>query len=246
LTSGIAPDQNCDANFAQAYLTQFNGVVKEILKAVANTAAVSSSEELATLRKPPAGEPIDDGGIGLDGMHVRALHREFVLCFRSLRPAKLVEQCLDMAWGLADQVNAVQGGGDPATLTNESPLQTCCTLQSQLFPFLSLYIASCDQLLLDFLVFHKAVCKLQYITSGVFLELFQRGFCLPADETDGEGEDHGGQDLDGNGMADGTGSKDVSDQIEDEEQILGTKDEEKDDQPDPGTVPSRPHCPHCL
>ena len=34
-------------------------------------------------------------------------------------------------------------------------------------------------------------------------------------------EGHEGQELEGTGMAEGQGSKDVSDQIEDEEQIAG-------------------------
>lgn len=53
---------------------------------------------------------------------------------------------------------------------------------------------------------------------------------MPPDDVDEEGDgDHSGQDLQGTGMAEGVGNKDVSEEIVDEEQILGTKDGEKDD-----------------
>ncbi|KAJ8039371.1 Midasin [Holothuria leucospilota] len=68
---------------------------------------------------------------------------------------------------------------------------------------------------------HKSSCKLLYILLGIFNELAEKGFCLPAefsDELSGEGATDF-QDIEGGGIDDGEGVKDVSDQIEDEEQV---------------------------
>ena len=52
---------------------------------------------------------------------------------------------------------------------------------------------------------------------------FPQGFCLPADMTDemeGEGATQF-EDIEGGGMGEGEGAKDVSDQIETEDQVRG-------------------------
>ena len=51
--------------------------------------------------------------------------------------------------------------------------------------------------------------------------LFCQGFCLPADysdETEGEGATQF-EDIEGGGLGEGEGTKDVSDQIENEDQV---------------------------
>jgi midasin len=73
--------------------------------------------------------------------------------------------------------------------------------------------------------------KLLYIWLAILNKLFVSGFCRKPDEQEGAEEDGKTQDnCDGTGMGEGEGKKDVSDQITDEEQLLGTKDEMKDSQ----------------
>ena len=76
---------------------------------------------------------------------------------------------------------------------------------------------------------HRATCKLAYILCNLFTVLLTSGFCVPEgldqedDDDDAEGEE--GDASQGMGMAEGQGKKDVSDQIEDEEQVLGLQDQ---------------------
>ncbi|XP_072602537.1 midasin-like isoform X2 [Vulpes vulpes] len=109
--------------------------------------------------------------------------------------------------------------------------QSCCVLV-RLVPMLSRY----SDLVLFFLTVslatHRSTAKLLSVLAQVFTELAQEGFCLPKEfmeDSAGEGatEFH---DYEGGGIGEGEGMKDVSDQIENEEQAEDTfqKGQEKD------------------
>ena len=91
------------------------------------------------------------------------------------------------------------------------------------------------QYLLSLLVGHaRSTTKLCHVLTVICLNLKKHGFCAPAqDEStqDGEGGESG-QSLDGTGMASGTGARDVSDQIDNEEQVLGLDGDQDDDNED--------------
>lgn len=90
------------------------------------------------------------------------------------------------------------------------------------------------QLLSDFLMVHKSVMKLDFILVRIFRNLYQHGFCRvdekEGDEGGGDGKMQFQDDVDGTGMGEGEGKKDVSNEIEDEEQLLGLKGEEQQEQ----------------
>jgi midasin (ATPase involved in ribosome maturation) len=94
--------------------------------------------------------------------------------------------------------------------------------------------AALRRVLADYVRLAKAQAKLTLVLLGLFIGLYKEGFCRPHEEKDGEGEGGGklSDDVEGTGMAEGVGKKDVSDEIENEDQ-LGTdapdKEEEKDD-----------------
>lgn len=90
------------------------------------------------------------------------------------------------------------------------------------------------QLLSDFLMVHKSVMKLDFILIRIFRNLYHHGFCRvdekEGDESGGDGKMQFQDDVDGTGMGEGEGKKDVSNDIEDEEQLLGLKGEEQQEQ----------------
>ncbi|KAG2860071.1 Midasin [Phytophthora cactorum] len=94
------------------------------------------------------------------------------------------------------------------------------------------------QLLVDFLVAHKSVMKLDFVLIRIFRNLFQHGFCRTDEEKNGEeGEGNAGKmqfqdDVEGTGMGEGEGKKDVSNEIEDEEQLLGLQGDQQEE-PEP-------------
>ncbi|XP_063773055.1 midasin [Pseudophryne corroboree] len=116
----------------------------------------------------------------------------------------------------------------------------CCGLLVRLLPMLSAY----SDLLLFYLTVslatHRATGKLLSILTHIFTELAQKGFCLPKDlieESAGEGAVQFHDNEDG-GIGEGEGMKDVSDKIENEDQIEDTlkKGQEKEKE-DPDSKP---------
>ena len=70
---------------------------------------------------------------------------------------------------------------------------------------------------------HKGTSKLLYVISRLSRSLVTHGFCDDSGKQE-SGDGEGGQmedDVEGTGMGQGEGKEDVSEQIEDDEQLLG-------------------------
>ena len=115
----------------------------------------------------------------------------------------------------------------------------------QLLEPLLLQLSEAYTILLDGVIQeYKSVSKLLYVCVRVFRTLLAKGICAAKAE-DGEGDGAGGgtdlsgmifeDDVEGTGMGEGEGKKDVSDQIDNEEQLLGLKDQKPPDQGDKNT-----------
>ncbi|CAJ0966001.1 unnamed protein product [Ranitomeya imitator] len=114
----------------------------------------------------------------------------------------------------------------------------CCGLLVRLLPMLSSYS---DLLLLFYLTVslttHRATGKLLSVLTHIFTELAQKGFCIPKELIEDSASEGATQfhDYEGGGIGEGEGVKDVSDKIENEDQVEDTlkKGQEKDkDNPD--------------
>lgn len=68
---------------------------------------------------------------------------------------------------------------------------------------------------------HVQVCEMSYMLSNIFSCLFSKGFGEAETPFDDDGKV---QDASGTGLGEGEGVNDVSDQIEDEGQIIGDND----------------------
>ena len=95
----------------------------------------------------------------------------------------------------------------------------------------------CNNRINDAVSFYRNMAKLEYILLRIFRVLIAKGFCNSdaVDEEEGDGEGDASNmkfedDVEGTGMGEGEGKNDVTDQIENEEQLLGLKnDSEKED-----------------
>lgn len=83
------------------------------------------------------------------------------------------------------------------------------------------------QLLADYVVLQKAVSKLSYVLTNLFCSLYSEGFCLTKEE-ESEASGTKFEEADGTGMGEGEGQKDVSDQIEEEGQLLNSTEKNQD------------------
>eukprot|EP00512_Aurantiochytrium_limacinum_P002030 CAMPEP_0171492514 /NCGR_PEP_ID=MMETSP0958-20121227/4450_1 /TAXON_ID=87120 /ORGANISM="Aurantiochytrium limacinum, Strain ATCCMYA-1381" /LENGTH=1510 /DNA_ID=CAMNT_0012026037 /DNA_START=100 /DNA_END=4632 /DNA_ORIENTATION=- len=73
--------------------------------------------------------------------------------------------------------------------------------------------------------------RFEFLLLRVFRSVASNGFCKPPDEEEGEGESaEAFGESEGTGMGEGKGREDVTDEIEDEEQLLGQKKEQEEDQ----------------
>ncbi|CEP09720.1 hypothetical protein [Parasitella parasitica] len=114
-----------------------------------------------------------------------------------------------------------------------SVLQEISRLLQEAYPFLQQYMLIVQHTLSKMLIHHKSMAKMTYCLVNSFSIIITKGFCMPAGADDGEEGEADGT-MSGTGVGEGEGTKDVSNEIEDEEQVLGTQNEErnKDDKQD--------------
>ncbi|KAJ1981391.1 AAA ATPase midasin, partial [Dimargaris xerosporica] len=100
-------------------------------------------------------------------------------------------------------------------------------------PLLSQFLQLTQHGLIDYLYHHGALCKLGHILTSTFVVLVKDGFCTPNFDLSTDGDDNGpgdgsGKLEDGTGIGEGQGEKNVSDEIEHEDQVLGTQNEQEE------------------
>ncbi|XVF74359.1 hypothetical protein PTKIN_Ptkin13bG0104300 [Pterospermum kingtungense] len=103
---------------------------------------------------------------------------------------------------------------------------------------LDLILSFGDSFLEDFLVMHKTVSVVTHGLASILAALFAKGFGVsPKDQEDSSHDMT--QDASGTGMGEGAGAKDVSDQINDEDQLLGASEKPSEEQDASNDVPSK-------
>ncbi|KAJ4717838.1 Midasin [Melia azedarach] len=105
---------------------------------------------------------------------------------------------------------------------------------------LDLVLSFSDGFLQDFLAMHKATSVMTHALANILASLFSKGFGIPAKDQEDDNSSHDKpQDASGMGMGEGAGVKDVSDQIEDEDQLLGTSEKGGEEQDPSDKLPSK-------
>ncbi|XP_056015325.1 midasin-like isoform X2 [Ostrea edulis] len=102
-----------------------------------------------------------------------------------------------------------------------SEVMTFVVILGRCLPLIQQYRYMLEYFLLQCLAENRVTGKLLSVLLGVFTELAAKGFCAPAefeDEMTGEGA-RDFEDIEGGGLGQGEGVKDVSDQIENEDQL---------------------------
>ena len=64
-----------------------------------------------------------------------------------------------------------------------------------------------------------------HVIANILASLFSKGFGVSTENQDDDGTLNASEDASGTGMGEGVGINDVSDQINDEDQLLGTRDQ---------------------
>ncbi|XP_012709437.2 midasin isoform X1 [Fundulus heteroclitus] len=121
-------------------------------------------------------------------------------------------------------------------------VSSACRMLVRFQPLLGIYSDLVRYYLSVSVGVHRSTGKLLCVLSSIFTELAQKGFCLPQElmaDGDGEGatEFH---DYEGGGIGEGDGAKDVSEKIENEDQVEDTFQEgtEKEEEQDKENIKS--------
>lgn len=107
---------------------------------------------------------------------------------------------------------------------NSEPCLSARNMLGCLHIFVDIVLNAGNRVLSDYLDMHKTVAKMDYILSNVFAAFYVDGFIVAKEELEEQGNNLRFEDASGTGMGEGEGVKDVSDQIEDEDQLLGDSD----------------------
>ncbi|KAL0877422.1 hypothetical protein Bca101_027127 [Brassica carinata] len=130
--------------------------------------------------------------------------------------------------------------GSIEQLLNSSGVLSACVEDQlkQLQAFLDLLLNFGDSYLQEFLAINKRVSLITHVLATVLADLFTKGFGISKNDEDDDSKTEKSETAEGTGMGDGVGAKDVSDQIEDEDQLRGTdkKEEEEKEQDTPDDV----------
>ncbi|XP_042842742.1 midasin [Panthera tigris] len=228
-------NQMLDEGFVEDFSEQVETAIRAILCAIQNLAERNSkkTEENTDQSRPQE----EDGAAGLEGLQsghlTKLLEDDLWADVSTLHVQKIIS-------AVSELLERLKSYGEDGTAAKHTFFSQSCCLLVRLVPMLSRY----SDLVLFFLTMslatHRSTAKLLSVLAQVFTELAQEGFCLPKEfmeDSAGEGatEFH---DYEGGGIGEGEGMKDVSDQIENEEQAEDTlqKGQEKDKE-DPDSKP---------
>ncbi|XP_073934254.1 midasin isoform X1 [Castor canadensis] len=220
-------NQMLDESFVQDFSEHVETAIRVILCAIQNLAESNSkkAEESTDLERPQE-ESERAGFKELQPGHLtKLLEDDFWTDVSTLHVQKIIS-------AISELLERLKSYGEDGTVSKHVLFHQSCCLLVRLVPMLCTF----SDLILFFLTIslatHRSTAKLLSVLAQVFTELAQKGFCLPKEfmeDSSGEGatEFH---DYEGGGIGEGEGMKDVSDQIENEEQVEDTfqKGQEKD------------------
>ncbi|XP_071998055.1 midasin isoform X2 [Engystomops pustulosus] len=223
-------NQESDEKYVKDFSDNVETAIKNILFAVQKL--VEMNEEKKPLKSSKTEEEVGDltGDSLQEGLITKFLTEDLWHDLKSLDVQTIIST-------VSELLERLKNYGEDCIKDKHTFFNQCCGLLVRLLPLLSSY----SDLLLFYLTVslasHRATGKLLSILTFMFTELAQKGFCLPKElieDPAGEGatEFH---DYEGGGIGEGEGMKDVSDKIENEDQVEDTlkKDQEKDkDNPD--------------
>ncbi|KAL6070950.1 Midasin [Balamuthia mandrillaris] len=209
--------------FGKSFSEKASLLVDNILISIQNAKQVQEKMEASSSE-----EAKEEGIQHFERANLPELNTYFEQLYHSLRPSKLNAQALELLHELA-RFNRQQQSKAINQMTVE--------LIAHIFPLLCQYQAVMRWWTVRFMTLHHSLCRTLYVLSAMVLTLFTEGYCCPPSSEEGEGEGGEGQmkfedDVAGTGMGDAQGKKDVSEQIEDEEQLMGTTNEEKEERRD--------------
>ncbi|XP_040284697.1 midasin isoform X1 [Bufo bufo] len=220
-------NQESDEKYVKDYSDHVETTIKSILYAIQKLS--EKMEQKKTLEPVKTEDEAEDDTTGNDlqeGLITKLLTEDLCHDLKALDVQAIIS-------AVSELLERLKSYGEDCIKDKHTFFNQCCGLLVRLLPIVSSY----SDLLLFYLTVslatHRATSKLLSILTYTFTELALKGFCLPKEliedsAGDGATEFH---DYEGGGIGEGEGMKDVSDKIENEDQIEDTlkKGQEKDE-----------------
>ncbi|KAM8954164.1 midasin [Pelodytes ibericus] len=216
--------QESDEEYVKDFSEQVESTIKSVLFAIQSLVEKRGEEEK---KAEAGGEEVEEESIQSD-LITKLLTEDICRDLKALHVQNVIS-------AVSEILERLKTYGEDCIKDKHMNFNQCCGLLVRLWPMLSIY----SDLLLFYLTVslatHRSTGKLLSVLSRLFTELAQKGFCIPKElieESAGEGatEFH---DYEGGGLGEGEGMKDVSNKIEDEDQVEDTlkkgEDKEKED-----------------
>jgi midasin len=106
------------------------------------------------------------------------------------------------------------------------------SIVARCIPFLHQFLATCRKGVWHLARNVRSLYRLDYVLVNLFRTLAEKGFCKPSEAGDDDSKGGEGKEIEGMGLGAGTGKSNVSNEIEDESQVEGLKDEDQGEDED--------------
>ncbi|XP_074982679.1 midasin isoform X2 [Caretta caretta] len=233
LTSDCDGNQESDDGFVEHFSVQVETAIHVVLYAIQCLTERKQEEGKEEEKCSEEDEEEASADRLKSGLLTQLLDEDLYADVSSLHVQKIIS-------AISELLERLKSYGEDCTADKHKFFNQSCYLLVRLMPMLSKYSDLILFYLIVSLASHRSTGKLLSVLTSIFTELTQKGFCLPKElmeDAAGEGatEFH---DYEGGGIGDGEGKKDVSDKIENEDQVEDTyqKGQEKEKE-DPDSKP---------
>lgn len=128
-----------------------------------------------------------------------------------------------------------------ARSSNTDALQSAAKLIASLGPLLKNLRAGVWHLAARTLALHRSIAKLTYVISALFAGVVEEGYCMPGGEADGDVDGAKEETMQGTGLGEGDtrDAKDITDELEDQDQLLGAQQKDQEHPQDQAMPPEQ-------
>ncbi|KAG1362520.1 Midasin [Cocos nucifera] len=167
----------------------------------------------------------------LDVLHeghtlVQELSAENITLWKDLFESYMINLHLDLMYAALSKT--VVAASKLVNCAAHRKPEVCNQVQTHLkhlHVLLGLIVTFAEGILSEFLDAHETIAEMTYVLAHIFALLFSKGFGSVEEPTENTACD-GTQDASGTGMGEGEGINDVSDQIDNEAQLLGSSEKQ--------------------
>uniref|UniRef100_A0A672UXN9 Midasin n=1 Tax=Strigops habroptila TaxID=2489341 RepID=A0A672UXN9_STRHB len=227
--SECSGNQWADEEFVEHFSAKVENVIRVVLYAIQCLVERKQEDGKEEEKSPEENEDAASFDVIKEGHITKLLDEDLSADLDSLHVQKAI-------LAVSELLENLKSYGEDYTSDKHKFFNQSCYLLVRLKPMLCKYSDLILFYLTVSLASHRSTGKLLSVLTSIFTELAQKGFCLPKELLEDEAGEGATQfhDYEDGGIGDGEGKKDVSDNIESEDQVNDSfqkgEEKEKEDQ----------------